>query len=1669
MPPYSVYLEDYHAIGSLSWQLNLTFLDLVEPSREVYLKLKIESNEITIQTVPGFIPATGGRFTLLPGQPQLISGEQLSPYFAYEALSLSGITWTEIQNNGRLPEGFYTFCAEVIDVYSGEVLSREMCSSSWLKLNDEPIFNSPLCGAVVDPSIPTLIPFQWQSVNLLSPNSALSTEFQLTVFEITDQSVAPISAVNNGSAIQIFQTPWQMQSNYNYTIADPILDVGKTYAFTVQARDNSGRDYFKNNGYAEFCWFHYGYPEGGTIPLLNPTDSLGFSKYQPQYFRWDPASNLLPGQPVTYSLEVVELDSAQTAEDGFQANPIWHEEVFPISYGGLGRDFELDKTVKPFGKGVSYGWKVSAITGNQTVALSEINTFLGPPLVDEFFVNRHRVEVVSLSTNNLLDLGGVGMVWLNETGTEKALLNFEHIALINLGGIYYLEEGGLQGEVMEVDSLSIALSPVHTPNGLASANYKQVRLSNDTDLEIRASLQWQLPHAANTPEIPYVTGVYTWLNFSEYQINGRVNFNQQAFNLLDPYGFKLTLDLSSEFIIINDAFELEMDGKLEVPYAVPGFDEDTRVALLFEDQIQLFYFSDNKTSVFSRIVPVGEANIRIEPLQYTVDLSVAQSPLKFNQHPEWKGVYFDAFKLKYLPTMYGGGSIQFTESIEKQIELDAEDSTRSWITSSGYDLLLNETFASNAAITFNTFPGALNNIRIEAINSSISNSFIDGSIKIPVISESTDFGWRVPLTTYGYNQGYLNDTLDNVEFVFSAGAGDNELTIGINHAVFEDNSHLVMNLDIDWPGMNTSFDNVDGFRVWGNYNIGFGGPNGVWPLQEQVQGKAGEFDVTIAYLGAGRDANIYSFGASGSLQLGEDVSGGDGGPEYNAYSLYKSNIIPEDYIVGTSYMFGDPTNIGDYTGGSYGADGAVIGENDQDNLAFAMGVLGDAIAGLGDGSFSSEDPPEIDLGDFLDENGDTINFDIQETIEKIFQMIDLVSPFLNEELREKAAELKAKIQELQTSELYEVYMEVQNNGFNLEKILKAQVDKLVALINNKITEQVTILNGKIDDAILNPVDTMLLNVKDVIGDVVDEIADIVKEIVGGSGAVSATLVEVIDDAAETTKTVTYNNLRDAVIGSIEDNITDKAKLLIDTIFTKQVTAFVEEQITGLGYAIIDNDLEEISMQNMVEDVGGLLGGMAEDVLTVFKGVSLNGIKETCFSLVEDAYNNISWDSIGNQIKEGIMDSIDQIMADAIMNVLDSTLSDLIGEDLMNNITQNIDLNFDNLGENLMNGDIDEIVSFDPTHVSITSKVADVEGMIDFMNDTIWGEAWVGYLNANIKKPKEFTAYVKFLNGKKDDYNYWFLGMGVPSGLNVPIFSGLVLDGIGGKVFKHMNYDYETKEYLPDPMINFGVGVDMWVVDAPTMGESVKLDVSAEVTVADDYFTMAIRGDVAVASKDNSKDEEMDAAVVNGSGFLSFSTLDNFLIGQFDVETNIQPIICAQGQLGLEVGPGSWYVYAGKQTDPMVAKILCMNLLTVNTWFEISDQNLLFGVQSNVSLSGQTPWFKIVRHWSPYADFGWDFLVNLDMDFKPQVKVNDAQLYIHVWGGVGVHWENRNSNGEVTDSGTFVFASVDLEGNVHYHQDETDATFQGSLAGEVTIIGLSIGFDLQMNKSMQNAL
>ncbi|CAN0341699.1 unnamed protein product, partial [Chrysoparadoxa australica] len=44
----------------------------------------------------------------------------------------------------------------------------------------------------------------------------------------------------------------------NYSVIEPTLIPGKSYAFRIRAYDTSGRDLFKNQGYSETYFFQYG-------------------------------------------------------------------------------------------------------------------------------------------------------------------------------------------------------------------------------------------------------------------------------------------------------------------------------------------------------------------------------------------------------------------------------------------------------------------------------------------------------------------------------------------------------------------------------------------------------------------------------------------------------------------------------------------------------------------------------------------------------------------------------------------------------------------------------------------------------------------------------------------------------------------------------------------------------------------------------------------------------------------------------------------------------------------------------------------------------------------------------------------------------------------------------------------------------------------------------------------------------------------------------------------------------------------------------------------------------------------------------------------------------------------------------------------------------------------
>jgi len=65
------------------------------------------------------------------GIPTRLSLSDLSPYFNPNNLDFQGITKAQYQQSGKLPEGFYQFCFEAVELNTGRVVSQNSCSMAW--------------------------------------------------------------------------------------------------------------------------------------------------------------------------------------------------------------------------------------------------------------------------------------------------------------------------------------------------------------------------------------------------------------------------------------------------------------------------------------------------------------------------------------------------------------------------------------------------------------------------------------------------------------------------------------------------------------------------------------------------------------------------------------------------------------------------------------------------------------------------------------------------------------------------------------------------------------------------------------------------------------------------------------------------------------------------------------------------------------------------------------------------------------------------------------------------------------------------------------------------------------------------------------------------------------------------------------------------------------------------------------------------------------------------------------------------------------------------------------------------------------------------------------------------------------------------------------------------
>jgi hypothetical protein len=255
LPPYTTNVPSYYTGIQEKLRVMLINTDAMQPSLQVYLRMKIQSSMFSIVTPPEVYTPS---IDLSSGMPYTLSMDDLSEYFKSYTMRISGNRGKFLQMQ-QLPDGFYRFSFEVRELYTNRLLSNPQLgfAQAMLASGDPPRLNLPEKGTVITESPIPNIMFTWTPRHMNSVASAYGTEYEISLVEIYDKQTAPENAFQYS---RVLYTEPTRSTAFIHTAAQPPLMPGLRYAWRVQAKARDGIDdanVFKNNGYSEIFWFDY--------------------------------------------------------------------------------------------------------------------------------------------------------------------------------------------------------------------------------------------------------------------------------------------------------------------------------------------------------------------------------------------------------------------------------------------------------------------------------------------------------------------------------------------------------------------------------------------------------------------------------------------------------------------------------------------------------------------------------------------------------------------------------------------------------------------------------------------------------------------------------------------------------------------------------------------------------------------------------------------------------------------------------------------------------------------------------------------------------------------------------------------------------------------------------------------------------------------------------------------------------------------------------------------------------------------------------------------------------------------------------------------------------------------------------------------------------------------
>ena len=384
----------------------------------------------------------------------------------------------------------------------------------------------------------------------------------------------------------------------------------------------------------------------------------------------------------------------------------------------------------------------------------------------------------------------------------------------------------------------------------------------------------------------------TLSNFSFYLSSSSAVALRQAYryNLLEPSGFSLRIDQRSSITLYQSRYRLSFSGFAEIAPAVKS-GVKTPINIAFENAGQLYYLAEHNNLNSEALTLTKNLAMEIRPRSYILDLSEEYSPAEFPSDPLWKGLLIENAELYFPKALEQSSQLKLPLSRTYTLLNVPGDSVYIHLTASGFFFRTTFLFPDSDTLKLNTFPCRKAAFYAWIEKSNIKTAAIKMGIVVPLLDTLQVFACQINLKENGFEEAYLSEGLAGKSFTFNAvGANEQQILFFIHRALFKGRNRLELDVDLKWPSFGLQIPNIQGLSVWGNGNIGLDVPNGTSALTYQCKGQASQFDITVDYLGCGRNGNAYAFGVSAKINLDEEISGENGPPVINAYSICRNPL-----------------------------------------------------------------------------------------------------------------------------------------------------------------------------------------------------------------------------------------------------------------------------------------------------------------------------------------------------------------------------------------------------------------------------------------------------------------------------------------------------------------------------------------------------------------------------------------------------------------------------------------------------------------------------------------------------------------------------------------------------------------------------------------------------------